>query len=257
MRRPLPLFVLVTVALLGPSACSRELHHDLTEAQANEILVLLDANGVPADKAREPSHEGRWRVEVPADQTSDSLRILQTAGLPRRDVGVQDPLAERSSLIPLAGEERLRVATTTGRRLESSLMAVDGVVDARVHLVLPDVPRLVTARRPDAHAKASVLVKVRPTHRDALDEARVRTLVAGGVEGLAPQDVSAVIVEEALPTLPDVGALPWSDLGPFRVATASRAPLQWAFGGMLLVILAQSIAVGVLVLRLRRPRAAA
>lgn len=246
MRRFLPCLLLLAL-LMG---CTRELHHDLSEQDANEILVLLDANGVQADKVREPSREGRWMVEVTSEQRSESLRLLQAAGLPRRDAGDADPLAERSSLIPMAGEERLRMTASTTRRLESSLMAVDGVVDARVHLVLPDAPRLV--RRTDAQPRASVLVKIRPTHRGVLDEERVRTLVSGGVEGLSPQDVRAVIVEEALPTVQAADALPWSDIGPFRVATASRTPLQWAFGVLLSIILAQSIVVGFLLVRLRR-----
>ena len=236
--------------------CTTELHHDLGEREANEIVVLLEASGVGAEKVADAKVDGRWTIAVPDGQASSALRLMQQAGLPRRDARAEEPLKARSGFIPMPGEERMVMEATQARRLEESLMAMDGVVDARVHLVLPERPRLMLKAQKGGVAKASVLVKVRSAKASGVDEARVQKLVAGGVEGLSVERVSAVIVEEAVPVLPSAATLPSVDVGPFRVAEGTRVPLQAALGLLLGLLLLQSGAVVYLVLRLRRARPA-
>ena len=73
------------------------------------------------------------------------------------------------------------------------------MLDARVHLAPGSDPSLSNEapRRPTA----SVLIR-HATEAPPLDEARVRSLVAGAVEGMRPEDVAVIFVRRAPRPLP-------------------------------------------------------
>ena len=119
-----------------------------------------------------------------------------------------------------------------------------------------NVPEEDRFERDPAHARratGSVLVEYSGA-RPPIDEASVKSLMAGGISGLSVSDVSAIFIErQHQPAKPESHI---GHLGPLAVARDSLRPLQAILGGLLLVVLALVVAVTALLRRLRRLSAA-
>jgi len=241
---PFVLLLLLAMALAGCSA-REELLHGLEEGQANEVLVALEEGGVPALKRHEesgpaPDADARWLVEVDSSGATQARRLLSERALPRvRAAGFEELLA-RGSMVPTPAEEHARFQHALAGELSRSIERLDGVLEARVHLGLPEADPL----RPDAQRspRAAVLVKCRPASCDALRslEGGIRSLVAGAADGLDPAAVSVVVAPgsearsgaQALPAAQITpGASP-----PAAVATSSAGPAAPARRGSSLLL---------------------
>ena len=156
----------------------------------------------------------------------------------------------RSLLIPSAGQQQARLSQALGRELAVTLRQIDGVVDARVHLVLPGRQPVLAARRQASAPRASVLIKLGREH--ALTREQVQALVAGAVRDLEPSAVRVVLV-----MAPAAAVKPSSpgtvSVGPFEVAPGSRPALLAVLCLGLLVVAALAALVIFLLLRRRAP----
>jgi type III secretion protein J len=188
--------LLVFCSLLLLSACvTHELQTDLTEQDAQEIVVLLNEHGIEASAARgvgEKKGEEKWSVVVRGgDQNlARAWRVLQENGLPReKDKSLEDVFAN-SGMIPTATEEKARLLVGISGEINRTLKSVAGIVDARTLVVLPDSSPLLdkSERVPPT---ASVLIKYRG-QEIPLNEDDVKKLVARAVEGLQPENVAVV-----------------------------------------------------------------
>ena len=194
---PFALLLLLVIALAGCSA-REELLHGLEEGPANEVLVALEEGGVPAVKRREegsasPGAEARWLVEVESSGATRARRLLSERALPRARAAGFEELLARGSMVPTPAEEHARFQHALAGELSRSIERLDGVLEARVHLGLPEADPL----RPEAlrAPRAAVLVKCRPAACEALRslEGGIRSLVAGAADGLDPTTVSVVV----------------------------------------------------------------
>lgn len=232
MPRPIPhasiALLLLLVLLAAGCSPAAELLHGLDEGQANEVLVALEEDGLSAAKRREeggggPGSEVRWLVEVGADDASHARRLLSERALPRvRAAGFEEVLA-KGSMVPTPAEEHARFQHALAGELSRSIERLDGVLEARVHLGLPEPDPL----RPDAARapRAAVLVKCRPAACDALRglEGGIRSLVAGAADGLAPEAVSVVVAPGAGGP-PAAAPEPASAAAPMPAAPAIATP---------------------------------
>jgi type III secretion protein J len=234
--------VLGTILVALP-ACSVPLAGDLDDAEANRVFVALDRANVEATKEPDPAVEGMWRISVSGDDVSHALAILREENLPRRTpLGVMDAVG-KSSLVPSEAVEQAQLVAGIGGDLERSLGGIEGVLDARVHLSIPRMPLSPDAIPP--HGTAGVLLEHRgPTPPITTDA--VQRLVAGGVAGLLPSDVSVVMIPRPAPAIGEgVGNLAY--VGPFAVARSSLTPLKATL--LILITMIATLAAGVFLLR--------
>jgi type III secretion protein J len=192
-----PARALLPLAALAAGCGGEPLLHDLAEREANEVLVALDEAGVAAEKARQEGSDGGWTVAVPAGEAGRAHRVLAARALPRpRPSGLGEVFGQGGA-IPTPVEEHARWLHALAGELARSVEALDGVVEARVHLGLPADDPL----RPGARAapRAAVLVRCRPAACGAVRslEPGLRALVAGAADGLAPDAVAVVVAEAA------------------------------------------------------------
>lgn len=193
MARPFSPLVLVLVLLCG---CDGEaLLHGLSEVQANDVLVALEDEGVRATKARADGADAGWTVSVATSDGARARRLLAERGLPRaRPAGFGEVFA-KGSMVPTPTEEHALYLHALGGELARSVEAIEGVVEARVHLGLPQPDPL----RPGARGapRAAVLVKCRAAACGAVHglEEGIRALVAGAADGLDAAAVSVVVTE--------------------------------------------------------------
>jgi type III secretion protein J len=197
--------------------------NDLDEPTANRVVAALGRNGVAADKQRDQDSEGRFSVDVGRGDASYALSVMAREELPRRSTpGLSETLGQ-SSFIPSRSDEHARLLVGTAAELERSLLGVDGVISARVHLAVPASDPLDPASATEVPT-ASVLIK----HGGALpplSAAEVSRLVAGAVQGLAPEQVSVLSKAVAEPV--ERTGTELVRLGPLTTTRSSLPYLRW------------------------------
>ncbi len=213
------------------AGCAVPVAGGLDEDDANRIVVALDHAAVDATKEVDPQVEGHYRISVARDDVARSLAAMQDEALPRpRPSGVLEAMG-KGSLVPSETAEHAELVAGLAGDLERTLEGVDGVLSARVHLNVAAPDPL--SPGPPPKATASVLVEHRGT-TPPVSEGSIQRLVAGGVAGLAPADVSVVMVSRpAPPATPDRGL---AHLGPIAVARASRPLLQLLLLGLVALV---------------------
>jgi type III secretion protein J len=171
--------VLLLVLVLGITACSQPLYTQLTEQEANEVVAVLNRAGLSATKAAKG--DKAWGVDINPTDMAQAMEALTVAGLPRQRYATLGELFKREGLVATPTEERVRFIHGVSQELSNTLSAIDGVVEARVHLVIPQNDPL--ADKPRA-SSASVFVK----HRSDVDLhptlPAIKSLVLRSVEGL-------------------------------------------------------------------------
>ena len=189
--------LVVSVLLVGCSiaGCSVEIIHDVEESTANEVLATLQRSGIDGEKLRSvQGSKATYTVAVPRGQAAEAWKILRRENLPRP---AQEGLGEvfgKTGLVPTATQERALMHHALAGELSRTLQSVRGVLEARVHLVLPARDPLAPPDAPQSPSKASVLLRV--SGKCPLEREAVQRLVAGSVKDLKTEAVSVVIVEQ-------------------------------------------------------------
>lgn len=207
----LRLLTITFLAFLISGCVTHNLQTDLNEQDAQEIVVLLNENGIEASAVKTPGAkkgEDTWSVVIHGgDQNlARAWRVLEENGLPRqKDHGLEDVFAN-SGMIPTATEEKARLLVGISGEISRTLKSVAGVVDAHVLVVLPDSSPLLdkSERTPPT---ASVLIKYRG-NEVPLGEDDVKKLVARAVEGLQPENVAVVYKKVVLEPTMTRGIIP-------------------------------------------------
>jgi type III secretion protein J len=200
------LFLLPVLALLA--GCTRQLDTGLSEQEAQEMVVILRQNGISAYAEVESSSKGEspptWQVRIPGnnDQLAAAWNVLHANGLPREKAPGLSQVFSNVGLIPTAGEEKARLLVGLAGELTQTLRSLPGVVDARVHVVIPDNSPLLD-KKDQSPPTASVLVRYRGDH-PPLKEEEIRAFVAKGVEGLSSDNVSVIQMREEDKPLPPI-----------------------------------------------------
>lgn len=243
-RAPRWIGVLVGWALV---ACSAVVQSDLSEDEANQLVLALHSAGVDSFKESTPSGGApRWSVSVAPDDMPTALAILRAEALPHHDASSLTEVSGSSNLVPSPVEERARLAAVLSAELSATLESMDGVVSARVHLSLPtDVLSALDA--PNEPPRASVLIRYRGDSVP-FDSDSIKALVAGSIAGMKAENVTLVAAHQA--ASPPIES-PLVHIGPIAVARASATPLRIILGASLSVNLLLAIALATLATRRR------
>lgn len=221
------------------SACSTEIIHDLEEGEANQILSSLTRHGIQGEKIRTAQgSRASYTITVARPDAVNAWQVLRQQNLPRPKPKGLGEVFGKSSLIPTATQERALMHHALAGELSRTLQSVEGVLEARVHVVMPSKDPLAPADEPKAVPKASVLLRVGAT--SPLSEEETQRLVAGAVKDLAPEAVSVLVVsgQDRGTEMQPVTAGAMARLGPFTVARGSRgALLATLIIGLVLVML--------------------
>lgn len=220
------------------SACTTELHRDLDERSANEMLVLLSANSLSAEKV--PAAEGgKWDVRVAKREHDDALAITTRSGLPRPKNSARDIITQSQGLVPSPEQERLRNSALVAASLEETLLSMDGVLDARVHLVLPAPAENRVGPQETEKSRGSVVIVARSADSSPAADA-IRAVVMGAVQGIEANDISVVA---SISPLPDAEPSRFVRVGPFSVESGSAFGLRAALAGLTTLLIATALAL--------------
>lgn len=233
--------VLMALAcLFGLAGCEQELYTGLSEVEVNEMVAALSAAGISGQKLVQDGQgqEGRtWTLTVDQADMGPSLAVLRAQGLPRPRLASLGQVFQKQGLVATPAEERVRYIYGVSQELSRTLLDVDGVMLAHVHVVIPENDPLADKAKP---ASAAVYIRYRPGVNLTAMAPMVKDLVAHSIEGLSYDNVS-LFLQGAQPVPVDVrkGA---ALLGTF----SARNPLVWLLG---LLIIAALVVTGLVAWR--------
>ena len=168
--RTLIIVVVLTIFMAG---CDEQILHDLSEQDANKVLSRLSAGSVGAKKVIQS--DGRWAISVSRDEIVPALAYLDTNRVlsPR---STSATTAGKGGFVPSREEQWFRYERSVAVSIEDSLGAMLGVLEARVHLNLPETDPLFGTRKENT-GSGSVLLVVDARY-GAKDE-EIASLVSG------------------------------------------------------------------------------
>lgn len=172
------LLAIPLAVLLAACSESVELHRQLSEQEANEVIAELADKHIRAQKI---AVKDGVVVRVNAPDISRAVRTLEAAGLPRTARATLGETFRKEGVISTPMEERARYIYALSQELEATLSNIDGVIVARVHVVLPE---RVAPGEPVQPASASVFIKHDPRLEPDNIRGRVRRLVASSIPGM-------------------------------------------------------------------------
>jgi len=173
------LVVGLCVLLLAGCSEQTDLFSGLSEQDANDVIASLGDYRIDTSKRTEKSG---IVVSVDRADTNRAIRILESAGLPRRARTSIGEIFKKEGVISTPLEERARYIYALSQELESTLSQIDGVIVARVHVVLPE---RVAPGEPVQPASAAVFIK----HSERLEpdavRQRIQMMVSSSIPGMA------------------------------------------------------------------------
>mgnify|MGYP001519467456 CR=1 FL=1 len=174
---PFLLVLSLCAALLG---CQVEVYRGLTEAQVNTMLSTLLKRGIRAEK-----------TAAGKDQLVQSLEILKENNLPRADYENLGKVFSGQGMISSASEEQARMAYAISQELSDTFSRIDGVLTARVHVVLGGTDQATDTR---TLPSAAVFLRHTPDSPVVNLVAKIRELTSKAVPDLDYERVSVMLV---------------------------------------------------------------
>lgn len=183
------LLVMSVISFLVASCSSRTvLFSGLEQHEGNEIYSALVKAGIPAEKTQEKTGVV---IAVPRNLSSDALKILEARGLPHDKRTSIGEVFKKEGMISSPLEEKARYLHALSQELEKTLLNIDGVLSARVHIVLPE---RVNPGEPVAPSSAAVFVKYENGTSFPAYVGRVRELVFKSIPSISGDPHTSITV---------------------------------------------------------------
>ena len=192
-RAPIVAVALAAMLLAG---CDKEatLHSGLGERQANLVMAALLDAGISCRKT--PGEEGTWNVLCSEAKFAQAVNLLERQGLPREPRQGIGEVFKKTGMISSPSEERIRFMDALAQDLARTISMIEGVVDARVHVVLPENDPFARNTLPSS---AAVAIRSR-WNADITDLVpSVKALVKNAIEGLQYEKIQVTIFRDPPP----------------------------------------------------------
>lgn len=224
-------------AALMLSACQTDLYTGLNEDDANEMVAVLMHGGLGAAKVR--AKDGTSTIAIEQAQFAAAVDLLRSHGLPRAKFVSMNDVFQPSGLIASPVQEQARYLWAIGQELSKTVSQIDGVLTARVQVVLPDNDLMKRVATPSS---ASVFIRYDEGSQASGLVSQIKSLVASSVQGLAYDRVSVTLVpvpRAAVAPAPAQAALDWHAPAAFATAALLLA-FAWWFRGAIVGLLART-----------------
>lgn len=177
------------LGLLLLAGCKVELFNALPEGEANEMLSILLRDGLSASKSA--AKDGTDVILVEQAEFAPAVELLRARGFPKLKFETMGEVFQPSGLVASPIQERARLLWALSQELSGTVSQIDGVLTARVQVVLPDNDLL---NRDPTPSSASVFIR----YDDGSDVTKlvpqIKMLVADSVQGLSYDKVSVILV---------------------------------------------------------------
>lgn len=198
---------------------------NVSETDANQIIVLLESKGITASKtavksqgAGSESAANMWDISVDTTRQTEALAILNRIGLPRPPGVSMLELFPQQGLMKTDFEEKIRYNEGLNEAIATTIRKIDGILEVDVQIAIPEQDQL-DLNAPKENPRASVFIK----HDGVLNDPnnlivqKIRRFVSGSVINLTFDDVTVVtdqarFTDISLASLsPKTEATPWGN----------------------------------------------
>jgi flagellar M-ring protein FliF len=180
----------VAMAMWANQGDWRVLYAGLPDKEAGAIVAELGTMGVPYRYT-----DGGGAIKVPADRLYDAKMKLAAKGMPKAAI-VGNELLDQSRFGQTANQESANMQRALEGELMRTILKLQGVQDARVHLALP---RQNGFFREQQKPSASVMLTLHPGFQlERAQAAGIVHLVSSSVPELSPKAVSVLDQRGAL-----------------------------------------------------------
>lgn len=221
----LRLALVLTAALVLTGCAKVVLYSNLQEKEVNEMTAILLSRGVNAVKVI-GTIEHEWSVEVNKQDVAQAIDILNAYGYPHDTFESLGKVFQKSGLVSSPSEERIRFMYALSQGLAETISQIDGVLTARVHVVLQNNDPFSDFKIPSS---ASVFIKYRRGSGVENLASQIKRLVANSIEGLNYDKISLVYVPSDL----NQGIVVPMELPPI----AETNMRVWLIGGLIVLLL--------------------
>jgi type III secretion protein J len=189
MKRPRNFIVSLVSFWLAACGGSVELLRDLSEPEANEVMAALMESGLNPEKL--PGKDGAVTLSIDKSHFSRAIALLNSEGLPHEKHAKMGDIFRKEGMISSPLEERARYLWALSQELSATVSQIDGVVRARVHVVLPERGN---GADPSLPSSAAVFIKHKPgfNYDEVIPE--IKRLVSNSIPGLSQEKVTIVVV---------------------------------------------------------------
>ena len=189
----MPKLPLLALCLLL-AGCKTELYSGLGEQDANSMLAIMLNQGISAEKIADKK-TSTFALSVDKSSIPLAVKLLQEHGYPKEKVFSVNEMFKQDGLISSPTEERARFIFALSQSVQETLTQIDGVLVARVHVVLPESSPSGQQLKPSS---ASVFIKYHPAYDLESMKSEIKLIVEKSIEGLDYDKVSVVMVPAQL-----------------------------------------------------------
>ena len=231
--RKLALSLMLLAGLVGLTACRVELYSGLQEKEGNEILAVLLSHNIPATKVLGKNNIVSIRVDEV--DVASAIELLRHNGFPRDQFVNLGDVFQKQGLISSPLEERARYIYALSQTISETLSQIDGVLTARVHVVLPEKQALAEFVPPSS---ASVFIKYRPGMGIEEMVPNIKMIVQNSIEGLSYDKIGVALFPAQDTATTRIEGPPLNSVLGLRIARDSLVQLLLlgiGFGALLLL----------------------
>ncbi|MBQ7177297.1 MAG: type III secretion inner membrane ring lipoprotein SctJ [Victivallales bacterium] len=194
IRKGLLKYTALCALLLAGCKTETTLHSQLEERQANLVIATLLDGGIDCRKVA--GEENTWNVLIDNKDFAKAVNLLESKGLPRRNYMGISEVFKKSGMISSPTEERIRFMDALAQDLSRTIAGIDGVLDARVHIVLPENDPFAKNALPSS---AAVAIRSRWNADVEAFIPQIKSLVRNSIEGLQYEKIAVTVFKDEVP----------------------------------------------------------
>lgn len=185
--------ILFTLMLIMLAGCKTDLYTGLSEQEANEMVTILQ--DAKLDVSKVTGLKGKVNLTVNEKNLGRAVAVLKKNGYPKDKFESLGDVFQKDGLLSTPLEERARYLHAISQQLSETLSNLDGVLTARVHVVLPTVDEV--TKETTSFSSASIFIK----HYDEVDLKsfipKIKLLVNNSIPSLEYDRITVLLFPSA------------------------------------------------------------
>ncbi len=172
------------------AGCQIDLHSGLSENDVNNMMSILLSNDISAEKIKNKKEE-TYTLTIDKSKIPESVQLLKEHGYPKEKIEKMSELFKQEGLVSSPTEERARYIYALSQSIQETLSNIDGVLIARVHIVMPENNPYTDKIVPSS---ASVFIKYHPRTNLSDIKSEIKMIVEASIEGLTYDNVKVILL---------------------------------------------------------------
>ena len=186
-------FAVMILLVLLFTSCKEVIMHNLDEAQANKVSIILHEYNITAEKVKSGNS---WDIQVDTEQAFSALQILDKNRFLKR---LSSKTKEHKGGLMVSREERQRqLEREQAFNLEETLEAVPEILEARIHFYFNQPNDFDSISKPPQRTASVLLVigssKKSENKPEAIKELAIK--IISGATGIKESEISLVVASE-------------------------------------------------------------